>query len=525
MRRLPVPRLIGYQASMTRYARMTLRGAYRFLVYGTAGIIVTVLVAGVVLLNSKADLSIWHEVHLDEEFTRDSDVDDFEAYLALEDRLFAQLDSQVLRRIEPDEQTPLNRYNDASRSSPARWARNWNRSFELPVESPKAGVLLIHGMSDSPYSLRTIGERLHDGGAWVVGLRVPGHGTAPTGLVYATWEDMAAAVRIAARHLREHIGDRPLYIVGYSNGAALAAEHALASLEDDEVPRPAGLVLFSPMIGVTPAAAFAVWQARIGRWLDLDKLFWNSVGPEFDPFKYTSFAVNAGDQTYRLTHELERRMVAMKEAGRLAQMPPVLAISSAVDATVTVTRLIDGLMARLPAGGHELILFDVNRRAELDALLKYDPREELSRHLENAGHAFSLTVVTNESEESAAVVEHQRKPNTSSFRTTPLALEWPRDLFSLGHIAIPFPPSDPLYGGAPQPHPDRVQIGRAALRGERDVLTISPGDMLRIRWNPFYSYMERRVLEFTGLLEEASGADADGAPADAQPSDSTHIRD
>ena len=40
---------------------------------------------------------------------------------------------------------------------------------------------------------------------------------------------------------------------------------------------------------------------------------------------------------------------------------------------------------------------------------------------------------------------------------------------------------------------------RAAARGERGVLRISPGDMLRIRWNPFYSYLEGRVLEFVGL--------------------------
>ena len=493
---------------MTRYARSTFRGLYRLLFYGSIAIFAAIVVAAILILDSKDDLSVWHEVHLDEEFTRDSGVEDFAGYLALEDRVFAQLDAEVTQRIEPAEQTPLNRYYEGSRSSPTRWARNWNRTFELAAESPKAGVLLIHGMSDSPYSLRTIGQRLNERGAWVVGLRVPGHGTAPTGLVYASWEDMAAAVRIAARHVRERIGDRPLYLVGYSNGAALAAEHALASLEDEEVVRPAGLVLLSPMVGVTPAAAFAVWQARIGRWLDLDKLFWNNVGPEFDPFKYNSFAVNAGDQTYRLTHELDRRVAARKADGRLADMPPVLAISSAVDATVTVTSLIDGLMARLPRGGHELILFDVNRRAELDALLRNDPREVLRRHLDDAGHDFALTVITNESEESSAVVEHRRAPGSQAFRTTPLGLEWPGDLFSLGHVAIPFPPADPLYGGMPPSHPDRIQIGRAALRGERGVLSVSPGEMLRIRWNPFYPYMERRVLEFTGLGDTTDG---DGA--------------
>ena len=38
------------------------------------------------------------------------------------------------------------------------------------------------------------------------------------------------------------------------------------------------------------------------------------------------------------------------------------------------------------------------------------------------------------------------------------------------------------------------------LRGERGVLKIPAADMLRLRWNPFYPFMERRLLEFARLL-------------------------
>ena len=41
----------------------------------------------------------------------------------------------------------------------------------------------------------------------MVGMRVPGHGTAPVGLVDTDWQDMAAAVKIAVRHLRERQSD------------------------------------------------------------------------------------------------------------------------------------------------------------------------------------------------------------------------------------------------------------------------------------------------------------------------------
>ena len=189
-----------------------------------------VLVAGfVVYLNNQADLQVWHLAELDEEFTADSEVETFAQYLELEDRLFKQLDELVYAKVPPEKRNNLNRYNRGSLSDPEHWSPNWNRSFVLPAKAPAAGVLLLHGMSDSPYSVRNLGESLHDAGASVLGLRLPGHGTAPSGLVDVSWQDMAAAVRLAMLHLAEQIDGRPLYIVGYSTGRrvgrALRAGH------------------------------------------------------------------------------------------------------------------------------------------------------------------------------------------------------------------------------------------------------------------------------------------------------------
>ena len=72
-------------------------------------------------------------------------------------------------------------------------------------------------------------------------------------------------------------------------------------------------------------------------------------------------------------------------------------------------------------------------------------------------------------------------------------------MFSLSHVALTFPPDDPLYGGdQAQPSPG-ISLGNVALRGERGVLQVSPAAMLRQRWNPFYPYLERRTLEFFDL--------------------------
>ena len=202
--------------------------------FAVLGATVAAVVAAVIVLNSKPELSVWHHVDLDEEFTQASPVTTMEEYLALEDRLFAQLQSDVYDKITDAERTDFNRYNSGSKSDPASWPRNWNRTFELTSDNPAFGVLLLHGYSDSPYSLLTLGRQLQEDGGDVLGLRIPGHGTAPSGLIHATFKDMEAAVRIGMKHLKSRLGNRPIFIVGYSNGGALATDYSLASVEDEQ---------------------------------------------------------------------------------------------------------------------------------------------------------------------------------------------------------------------------------------------------------------------------------------------------
>ncbi len=258
------------------------------------GGVLALLIVAVVALNRRADLSSWHEIVLEEEFTVGCGDQTLADYLAREDRLFAELENRIYAQAPEEEvnATLIHRFRKGSPADPTTHAKNWNRTFELVPEgdAAKCGVLLLHGMSDSPYSLRTIGERLHRDGAHVLGLRLPGHGTAPSGLLEFTRKDMDAAVKIAVRHLRERLGDRPVYLVGYSNGGALAVHYGLEMIEDESLPKVSGIVLLSPAIGVTPMAAFAVWQGRIGHWLGLEKLAWTSIAAEYDPYKYNSFA-------------------------------------------------------------------------------------------------------------------------------------------------------------------------------------------------------------------------------------------
>lgn len=494
---------------LSEYPLSIFKQLFKSLTYGLIGGLIVLIVVFVYYLDSRPDLNVWHEEILDEEFKAGSSIQDLEGYLALEERLFAELDAEIYDQIRPEDRQRINRYNRGSYSDPSRWPTNWNRTFELKAKSPKVGVLLLHGMSDSPYSLRGLGQRLHGEGAWVLGLRIPGHGTAPSGLVEVHWQDMAAAVNLALSHLREKLGDKSIYIVGYSNGGALAVQHALRALNDSSYIEVNGLVLISPAIGVTKLAALAIWQARLGHLLGLDKLAWNDVLPEYDPYKYGSFAVNAGDQSYRLSLAIQDQLNTLRP-DQLQKMPPVLAFQSIVDATVSMPAVIHGLFERLPEAGHELVLFDINHVYEMENLLRNDPRAEIRDALGPAVQPYTLTLITNEQDERDEVMARTKPVGSTEFKIKTTGLSWPEDLYSLSHVAMPMAEHDPLYGGPEAEKSPGIELGKLALRGERNVLQIGAADMLRLRWNPFYPYLEQRVLEFVGLIPDPESPERTG---------------
>lgn len=150
-----------------------------------------------------APLDPWHEEFPQSEFQASDEQAGYgwNDYLKQEAQVFEELHSFIegpWRDVSKD--AFFCRFNPDSVSYPtALFDRNWNRTLLQEVEAPVGGVLLIHGLSDLPYSMRTIGERLLAEGYTVLLLRVPGHGTCPGALAQVDWEDWAAAVRVAAR--------------------------------------------------------------------------------------------------------------------------------------------------------------------------------------------------------------------------------------------------------------------------------------------------------------------------------------
>lgn len=470
---------------LLRWPLLGLLGAWLFLALGF-----TLYAVGVL-----PPLQPWHTVVLREEFSalRHRSLD-FPGYLQREQLLFDELHRTTAEWDDVGEPYVHSRFNPAAPLNRLASEATHNRSFRLTPAAPVGQALLLHGLTDSPHSMRALAESLHQRGFEVTVLRLPGHGTLPSMLVGVSTTDWIAAVDIAARDVSSRLKPgQPFYIGGYSTGGTLALLHTLNALEDPALTRPSRVLLVSPAIRVPNAAAlaevidfFAVLPIPT-----LEKVRWQAVEPEFDPVKFNSFPVNGSRQVKRATRALRGALREAEAAGRLTAMPPVITWQSVVDSTVGAAATVDTLYARLASPTHRLVMFDVNRQAGLSSVQRPAARDLIGRVLQGP-RGYTLDLVTNR--ESSSRVEVQRLAPDGSSVTQETTLDWPAGVVSLGHVAMPFRPDDAVYGLLPGSGRDGVpSIGSLLLRGESGALTLSLGSLTRLRSNPFWPLVEADI--------------------------------
>ncbi len=489
-----------------------------------AVIVLTLLAGRIYLAEGGPPLEPWH-TFVPAEMTVDAmDKASFADYQKAEDGLFASVRHEVTEKLEPAERVPFNRYFAGSPVNPTRFATDWNRSFELmPAGPPVGAAVFLHGLTDSPYSLRHVAELYRQRGFVAIGIRLPGHGTVPGGLTAVAWRDWMAAVRLAMREARLKAGpDAPVHVVGYSNGGALALLYALDAQEDPNLVRPARVVLLSPMIGVTRFARFSGLAGLPALLPAFAKTAWLDLLPEFNPFKYNSFPVNAARQSYALTMAVQDRVTQLARDGKLAGLAPVLTFQSVLDATVSVDAVVHALYGNLPDNGSELVLFDVNRHTELGLLFRTRIENLLATLVTPAPRNYRLTIVGNRDPQSDEAVALSTAAGSKEAVTTPLGQTYSPDIYSLSHVALPFPPEDGLYGDRPDPRDDfGIHLGTIAAHGERSALIVSLDWLLRMSWNPFFPFVLERVAAGlpvpAPMAEPAASIPLAPAPAAVEP--------
>ena len=163
-----------------RVLRWIIAGSALSLVVATLGFL-AVVYGWTQFARTLAPLQGWHLQRPLSEFVAGDERAGYDlvAYRKQEDQVFRELDAHADGSWATQVDGRFSRFGRDSVCNPARLLdRNWNRTYVMESPNPIGGALLLHGLSDSPYSLRAMGERLHGLGYTVVGLRVPGHGHA-----------------------------------------------------------------------------------------------------------------------------------------------------------------------------------------------------------------------------------------------------------------------------------------------------------------------------------------------------------
>jgi esterase/lipase len=313
----------------------------------------------------------------------------------------------------------------------------------------RRGVLLTHGLSDSPYMMRHLAAFFRQNGFRVMAVLLPGHGTQPGDMLEVTWQEWAKTVAYGTYKLAEEVDE--IYLAGYSTGGTLSVYHSLRDY------RVRGLFLFSPALEITRKAAFANLH-KLYSWL-IPSAKWVNIKPDLDIYKYESLTKNAAAQTYALTKALDALL-------RQYELDiPVFIAASANDMTVKTSVILE-FIARARHPSNKLVLYTT------------EP-EKFSRDFS----AEKLELVN-------SVVPAQK-------------------ILSSAHTAIVIPPEDRHYGAAGEYsncvhyYPDEMEKYAACLKhpeqdyqGEITEKNLKAGILRRLTYNPNFAALKVSMQRF-----------------------------
>jgi len=221
----------------------------------------------------------------------------------------------------------------------------WNAPREWrPARPANKGILLVHGLGDSPWSFHDIGERLAARGFLVRTVLLPGHGTHPADLLEVSLEDWRQVLAEQAQALRKETAQ--VYLGGFSTGANLVVDYAYAH------PDVAGLLLFSPALRSNSAYDWlAPWIGWARPWLrepDGERPVQNAV-------RYLTVPTNGFAQFYRSSQ------AARQALGRAPYGKPVLMIVAEHDSVLDSVYLAEVFRTRFTHPASRLVWYGSER--------------------------------------------------------------------------------------------------------------------------------------------------------------------
>lgn len=312
----------------------------------------------------------------------------------------------------------------------------------------KYGVLLIHGLFDSPFSLRDLGHFLSHQGLWCRSILLPGHGTRPSDLLQVSYEDWIEAVRYGIDSFKQKVDH--VLLMGYSTGGTLSIYHAL---QDQAIK---AMILLAPAIKIKAPMKTLYRLEQILKLMNHDHN-WFYQEKEIDYTKYRSVAIQAVIELFLLT----KLIAALQKKSQLTC--PLLMVLSQNDETIS-------------------------SKAAAKWFSKL--HHPLSRLL-------SYTAKPSQSLDPRILFRHAQYPDLN--------------IKNISHLAIPFSPNNPHYGKNGDyfktfgQHSDnlygaynRVEAQAYALFYQ---LGLSKQEKRELTFNPDFDFMSQSIINFIDRLD------------------------
>ncbi|MDR6388930.1 MULTISPECIES: alpha/beta hydrolase [Paraburkholderia] len=227
--------------------------------------------------------------------------------------------------------------------------KEWQPISQRVASRPEKGILLVHGLGDSPWSFRDLAQRLAAQGFLVRTVLLPGHGTKPDDLLTVTAEDWQRVVWEQAQALQRDV--KEVYLGGFSTGCNLVLEYAYAH------PEIAGLVLFSPGFKTMPFDWLAPLITQIRPWLVKS----DGSMPMQTPVRYMNVPTNGFAQFYR-TSVIARRLLRNEPYDK-----PVFMVVAQHDSVLNTQYLLDVFQRRFTNPRSRLIWYGEKPSGPVDA--------------------------------------------------------------------------------------------------------------------------------------------------------------
>ncbi len=311
----------------------------------------------------------------------------------------------------------------------------------------RQGVVLTHGLFDSSYSMRDLGEYFQSRCYLVYGVLIPGHGSRPGDFLNAGWRDWAAAVDFATQRMSRLV--QKVSLGGHSAGGALSILEALDN------PAVSALFLFAPALSISEAAKYARFVAPIGK--VFPAAAWLALEADEAVYRYESFTFTAAAEMHAMLMEIQRRL-------RGTELDvPIFTVASMEDNTVGIQAILD-FMASQPHPENTTLLYSQHVVAPMTGV------EVISSHLPDQG-LLSLSHLG-----LMVSPEHPHYGRNGAYK-------------SCGH-----------YLGRDMEKFAACKAGQSEFLGETTRENLQAGTLERIAFNPFYDNMLQSLDTFLSRI-------------------------